>query len=270
MRSIWSGAVSFGLINVPVKLYSATEEHAISFDLLHKKDHSPIRYARICKADGKEVPYAEIVKGYEYEKGEYVVVEEEIFKQIDRKKTSTIEIVHFAKKEEIDSIYYERPYYLEPAKGADKSFALLRTVMAQSGKVGIVKYVFRNKEHIGVIKPHLKGIILDQMRYLSEIRDMESLKLPEDDLVTKKEIEMAIKLVEQLTEKFRPEMYKDEYTEELKQAIEEKLKGGKPRVKGTVSHPSKVHDIMSLLKASLEKPKAKSKKPRQPKKAKLA
>lgn len=261
MRSIWSGSISFGLINIPVKLYSAAEDHAISFDLLHKTDLSPIRYARICKADGKEIPYNEIVKGYEYEKGEYVVIEEQDFKQLEKVKTGAINIFHFSKKEEIDSIYFERPYYLEPGKGADKSYALLRETLLSSNKVAVVKYVFKNKEHLGIIKPYFNALVLNQMRFASEIRSLEELKLPEKGEVTKKEIDMALKLVDQLTDKFQPESYQDEYTHELQEVIDAKIKGITPSKKvAPRKQPSKVHDIMSLLKASIEEETKQSKK----------
>lgn len=256
MRSIWSGALSFGLLNIPIRLYSGSEEHALSFDLLHKKDLSPIRYARICKEDGKEIAYEDIVKGYEYQKGEYVVVTEEDFKSVDMEKTDAIEIVQFALKSEIDPIYYEKPYFLEPGKGADKPYALLRETLEKAKKVGIVKFIFRNKEHIGIVEPYGNALILNQMRFSSEIRDVEELKLPKERQVSKKEIEMALKLVDQLTEKFNPESFRDEYTEKLQKVIENKLKGIPTRIKKKAPpKPSKVHDIISLLKKSLEEPK---------------
>lgn len=268
MRSIWSGALSFGLINIPIRLYSGTEEHALSFDLLHKKDLSPIRYARICKEDGKEIPYEDIVKGYEYQKGEYVVVTEEDFKSVDMEKTDAIEIVQFALKSEIDPIYYEKPYFLEPGKGADKPYALLREALLKSKKVGIVKFVFRNREHIGIVEPYGQAIILNQMRFSSEIRDVEELKLPKNGQNNKKEVEMAMKLVDQLTDKFKPETFHDEYSEKLQKVIENKVKGIPfQKRKKEVSKPSKVHDIMSLLKKSLEEPKATKKNSRAKKSA---
>lgn len=256
MRSIWSGALSFGLINIPVHLFSGTEEHALSFDMLHKTDLSPIRYARICKQDGKEIPYKDIVKGYEFQKGEYIVVDESDFKSVDLPKSNAIEIVQFTMKAEIDSIYYEKPYFLEPGKGAEKPYALLREALMKSKKVGVVKFIFRNREHLGVIEPYGDAIILNQMRFLSEIRDVNELKLPKEGQVNKKEIEMALKLVDQLTDKFQPEAFHDEYTEKLQEVIDAKIKG-LPKSKKTAAapKPSKVHDIMSLLKASLEEPK---------------
>ncbi|MBA3957418.1 MAG: Ku protein [Parachlamydiaceae bacterium] len=261
MRPMWSGSLSFGLINIPVRLYSATEDHALSFDMLHKKDLSPIRFARICKEDEKEVPYKDIVKGYEYSKGEYVVVSEEDFKNADAHRANAIEILAFAKEEEIDTIFFEKPYFLEPAKGGDKAYALLREALEVSGKVGVVKFVFRNREHIGVVKPYQNAIVLNQMRFVSEVRSIDGLKLPEAES-SKKEVEVAVKLIGQLTEKFNPKAYKDTYVEQLKKVIDQKIKGTTPSKKGktaAVKSP-KVHDIMSLLKASLEEEKPRRKK----------
>lgn len=254
MRSIWSGSLSFGLINIPVQLYSATQEHALEFDMLHKKDLSPIRYMRVCKEDGQEVPYKDIVKGYEYQKGEYVVVTEEDFKHADVKKTTTIDIKDFVFEDEIDMIYFEKPYYLEPGKGSDKAYALLRDALKKSEKVGVVTFVLRNREHLGIIKPYKDAIVLNQLRFESEIREMEGLKLPKEGTATKKEVDTAMKLIDQLTEKFVAKAYKDTYIDDLKAIIDKKIKGISPKKKTEkgVAKPSKVHDIMSLLKASLE------------------
>ena len=151
MRALWSGSISFGLINIPIRLYSASEERGgLNLDMLHRKDLSPIRYARICKAEEKEVPYADIVKGYEYQKGDYIVISPEDLKNAQPKKTETIEISHFLKEEEIDPIFFEKPYYLEPAKGADKPYALLRETLVASKKVAVVKYILRDREHLGI------------------------------------------------------------------------------------------------------------------------
>ena len=259
MRAIWTGSISFGLINIPVRLYSATEEHPITFDLLHKTDLSPIRYARICKEEEKEVPYKDIVKGYEYQKGEYVVVEEEDFKKADEQKVKTIEIKQFTDISEIDFVYYERPYYLEPGKGADKAYALLRETLKASKKGAIVKFVFKNKEHLGVLKEYQNSIILNQMRFYEELRDINELKLPSKELISKKEMDMSLKLVSQLTEKFYPDHFHDEYTDSLRERIENKIKhhGKIPARKTAATHkPSKIHDITALLEASLKEAKA--------------
>lgn len=253
MRALWNGALSFGLINIPIRLYSAAEERGLNFDMLHKKDLSPIRYARICKADGKEIPYSDIVKGYKYEDGDYVVLVDEDFKRADVKKTKSIEIFDFVEEKEIDSIYYEKPYYLEPGKGADKAYVLLRESLKKSKKVGLAKFVFHMREHIAIIRPYGNMIILEQLRYQSEIRDPSDLHIPEKAEASSREITMAIKLIEQLTAHFKPKSYHDTYTEELKKVIEEKAKGKKHHVKkGKEPKITPVKDIMHLLKESLE------------------
>ena len=165
MRSIWKGALSFGMIHIPVRLYSASKSRELKFKLLHKKDLSEIRYARICKADGKEIPWEEIVKGYEYQKGDYVVLTEEDFEKADIKKTRTIEILDFTDENEIDTLYYSSPYYLEPEKGAGKAYALLREALKRSKKVAVGRFVFRHHEHLGVVRPHGDLLVLHQLRH---------------------------------------------------------------------------------------------------------
>lgn len=253
MKSIGSYSLSFGLVNIPVKVYSAAEEKALSFDMLHKKDLSPIRYARICKEDGEEVPYKDIVKGYEYEKGHYVVVEEEDFQAAGAKKRSTIEIRHFAYLDEIDPIYYEKPYYLEPDKRSGKAYQLLREALLQSKRVAVVDYVFRNRAHMGILLAAEDVLILLQIRYQMEIRSPESLVVPKEKL-SEKELEVALQLVDQQTRPFKPEEYHDIYTEELMNVIEQKLQGKKPSKK-SVKAPSKTpeRDLMHLLKESMKK-----------------
>ncbi len=271
MRALWSGAVSFGLINIPIRLFSASEERSLDLDMLHKKDLSPIRYARICKAEEKEIPYQDIVKGYEYQKGEYVVVSPEDLKNARTEKSQSIEILHFAKAEEIDSIYFEKPYFLEPGKGANKPYALLRETLLASKKVAIVKYVFRDREHIGILRPYQNCILLLQMRYTEEIRALDELKLPDEKIVNKKELDMSLKLVNELTEKFNAEQYHDNYTDQLKELIEAKIAGetrSGTRKKTPNSKSAKIHDITALLEASLKETRARAteKKPSPPKK----
>lgn len=253
MRPIWSGIISFGLINIPVRLYSATAEKGPDFDLLHKKDFSPIRYARICRSDGKEIPWEEIVKGYEYEEGDYVVLADEDFKKADLKKTKSIEVTEFVSEESIDTSLFEKPYYLEPDKSSAKAYALLREALKKSGKVGIVKFVLRMRERLGIIKPHRNMIILNQMRFANELRSEKELELPEEDLISQKDIDLALLFINQLTTSFDPKKYKDEYREELEGVIEEKIKGKTPKARGEAPEPSDVKDLMSLLKKSLER-----------------
>lgn len=255
MRAIWTGSINFGLINIPVRLYSASEEHPLSFDFLHKTDLSPIRYARICKNEEKEVPYKDIVKGYEYQKDQYVVVDDEELKRANEQKVKTIEIKQFAQLSEIDFVFFERPYYLEPGKGAEKAYALLRETLRISKKTAVVKFVIRNKEHLGILKEYQNVIVLDQMRFSEEMRSTESLKLPAKDIITKKEIDMALKLVDQLTEKFNSQQYHDEYTQLLKETIEAKVRSGKKplsRKQQHIKESAKIHDITALLEASLK------------------
>lgn len=251
MRSIWSGAISFGLVNIPIRLYSATGSEDLDFDMLDKKNLSPIRYARISLADGKEVEYKDIVKGYEYEKGSYIVLTDKDFEKASPEKTKTIDITDFVKEEEIDSVYFEKSYYLEPDKGAAKAYILLREALLQSNKVGIAEYMIRNRVRLGALKVSGNLIILNQLRYHSEIRDASALKVP-DQNVSDKEIDMAVKLIAQLTKKFKPENYKDNYIEELKKIIEAKAQGKEIRVSAHAEQPTKVKDLMSVLKESLK------------------
>ena len=253
MRALWTGSLSFGLINIPIRLYSATQDNSLNFDMLHKKDLSPIRYARICKLDGKEIPYQDIVKGYQYEKGDYVVLVEEDFNRANLKKTKLIEIVNFVEEKEIDPIFYEKPYYLEPGKGAEKAYVLLRESLKKSKKVAIGRFVFHHREHIAAIKPYENILMLDQLRFDSEIKKAVDLQIPENIKTTKQEIEMALLLIEKLTTHFHPEKYHDTYIEALQQIIKEKAKGKKPRArKNEKVKETSAKNIVQLLKKSLE------------------
>lgn len=252
MRALWTGALSFGLINIPMRLYSATQEHTLNFDMLHKKDLSPIRYARICKADGKEIPYEDIVKGYQYQKGDYVVLVDEDFKRANLKKTKTIDMANFIDEKEIDPIYYEKPYFLEPGKGAEKAYVLLREVLKKSKKVGLAHFVLHHREHMAIIKPHGQLLILNQLRYQSELKKPAQLNIPESAKTSPSEVKMALQLIDQMTDHFHPEEYHDTYIEELQEIIAEKAKGKKPRTKGKEPKITDVKDIMRMLKESLE------------------
>ena len=227
MHSLWSGSISFGLVNIPVHLYSGVNPHeGIDLDMLHKDDHSPIRYARVCRKDGEEIPWNDIVKGYEYRDGDYVVLTKSDMDKLDTKKTETIDIQHFVDDSEIDVRYYEHPYYLEPVKGGEKAYALLRAALEQSDKVGIATFVLRQREHLGVIKPVGNALVLNQMRFPTDLREATDLKFPSLDSVTAAEIKLALKFVSQETKHFVPEDHHDTYTEELEDMIE-----AKPEVK---------------------------------------
>lgn len=258
MRAIWSGAINFGLVNIPVKLYSGTISNAIDFDMLDKHDNAPIRYARISTTSGKEIPYENIVKGYKYNGEDYIVITKEDFEKVNVEKTKTIDIVDFVKEVEIDSVYYEKPYFLEPDKSAAKSYALLREALLKSKKVGIALFVLRNKEHLGIIKPYGELIVLNQIRFEQELRKPDELNLPKLKEIKGKELEMALALIDQLTSKFKPENYKDIYTDELMKMIEKKAKGEIVKPQGKKRKAGEVKDLMTLLKASLKNTRKKA------------
>jgi DNA end-binding protein Ku len=249
-RAIWTGAISFGLINIPVKLYSAVQDSRLDLDMLDSKDHSNIKFKRVNENTGKEVQYNDIVKGYKLE-DDYVVLEPEDFEYADAKKTKTIEIINFVKEKEIDSIYYEQPYYLEPDKSGEKAYGLLRDALAESGKVGVSSFVMRNKEALAIIKPYEKIIVLNRIRFEEEIRSTEDIKTPEVSKTKSKEHTMAVKLVEQLTEKFDISKYRDTYTDKLLQIIKDKAKGKKVRQRKMRVVHTKTDNLMEALQASL-------------------
>jgi len=251
MRSLWTGSISFGLVNIPVRLYSASPEEKLNLDMLHTTDHSPIRYARVCKAEEREVPYTEIVKGYKMG-DEYVVLDDADFKKANAKKTGSIDIQSFAKLDEIDCIYFEKPYYIEPDKSAKKAYALLHTALVKSGTVGIATFVLRNRERLAALKVHEHMLTLNQMRFASELAPLEKLSIPKDEKVSEKEVSMAMRLIDELTEPFRVEKYKDTYTDELRELIEKKARGEKVRPKGAAPKPTRVTDLSILLQRSLE------------------
>ena len=250
MRSIWTGAIGFGLVNIPVKMYSAVQRSELNLDMLDKKDHSRIKYQRINEKSGKPVDYDQIVKGYKYG-DDYVILDDKDFEAANAKKTKTIEISDFVKEEEIDSMYYETPYYLEPDKSGVRAYALLRAALQKTKKVGIATFVMRSKEGLAVLRPSDNVIVLNRIRFAEEVLDPSELHLPEEQTMKKPELDMAISLIDQLTTKFDISAFKDTYTEQLMNVIESKARGKKTTVpKMTVVHSSTT-DLMSQLKASL-------------------
>ena len=258
MKVIWSGSVSFGLVTIPVKLYSGSQSNTLDLDMLRRGDLCPVKYSRVCRDDGKEIPWEDIVKGYEFKDGDYVVLDKEDFEKANVEKTKTIDVLDFVKESEIDTLFYEKPYYLEPEKAGVKPYALLREALKKSKKVGIGNVVIRNREHIGVIKPYGSLLVFNQLRYHDEIRDHKDLNLPESKMVKEKELNMAIELIDKSTSKFKPGDYEDTYIEDLKKIIEAKAKGKKPKAKGKEPKQAKVIDMMTLLKKSLDQKKKKS------------
>ncbi|MFV8328020.1 Ku protein [Flavobacterium sp. ZS1P14] len=256
-KSLWAGSITFGLINIPVKVFSAVKDSSIEMNMLDKNDYSNIKFKRVNENTGKEVTYADIVKGYKLD-DQYVVVEDSDFEAAEAEKTKTIEIMNFVDEGEIDTIYYEQPYYLEPDKGATKAYALLRDALQASGKVGVGSIVLRNKESLVILKSYKNVIVLNRIRFQEEIRNTAELKVPPLSEMNTKEMDMAIKLVGQLTEKFDITSYKDNYTAKLLEIIKDKAKGKKqvaPKLK--VVHKQS-DDLMAMLKASLENKKSKS------------
>lgn len=260
MHAIWSGGISFGLVNIPVKLYSGAEDSEFHFRMLHKTDHSPIRYARICQNDGREVAYKDIVKGYEYEKDSYVILNDEDFEKANVRATHTIDIIEFSFEKEIDFRYFDKPYYLEPGKGADKAYVLLCEALKKAKKIAIAKLVLHNREHLAVIKPIGQVLVLNQLRFAAQIREPKGLNLPKTTTVQKRELEMALALVDQLTAHFNPKDFHDTYTEDLEKIIANKIKGNKIKTKGKIPSKTAAKDLMAALKASLKKKSSGTKK----------
>jgi len=259
MRPIWEGALSFGLILIPVKLYKATEERKPDFHLVRKDDLCPVKYTRVCKFTGEEIPYDKITHSYEYNKGDYIIFDDEDFQKAYKKRTENIEILEFTGLNEVDPKFYEQPYYLEPTKGALKVYALLREALRRTGKAGVARYVLHNLEHMGILTIDGDILILNQIRFNTEIRQPGNLQIPSYENMSEKEIDTAIMLINQLTLPFKPEDFSDTYSEEIKKAIEEKAKTGKIsfEVSEQTEKPGVVVDLMEKLKLSLEEAKKK-------------
>lgn len=235
-------------------MFSGTNpRQGIDLTMLHKEDHAPIRYERVCRKDGEEVPWDDIVKGYEYREGDYIVLSQKELEELDAKKTQTIDILQFVDEPDIDIRYFEKPYYLEVVKGGEKAYALLRAALKKSNKIALAKFVMHEHEHIAVIKPVGRALVLDQMRYPSDLREPGELHLPTDKDLTDKEIDMALKLVKQETRPFIPEDLHDTYTDELEDLIKQKAKGTKPvKAKAEKHTETSAKDLMEVLKASLK------------------
>jgi DNA end-binding protein Ku len=257
MRAIWTGAIGFGLVNIPVRLFSAVEQSELDLDMLDKKDHSRIRFKRVNEETGKEVAWENIVKGYDYN-GKYIVLTDEDFEKASPEKSKIIEIAEFVDEKEIESIFFETPYFLEPQKSGEKAYVLLREALKKSGKVGFGNFVMRSKESLCVLKPMDNVILLNKIRFAQEIRNLKDLNIPGKVTIKPGELQMAMALINQLSGKFDIAKYKDSYTDALLKLIHAKAKGKKP----TAPHLRVVHsnakDLMSQLKASLDVKKKKA------------
>src|ERR1044072_8739583 len=225
-RAIWKGSISFGLVNIPIALYPATRKEELKFRLLRAKDLSPVNYKRVAAKDGKEVPWDEIVKGYEYEKGKYVVLKDEDFQRVDLEATQTVDIQDFVELEEIDPMFFYKPYYLEPQKGGDKAYVLLRDALKKSGKVGIAKVVIKTRQYLAGVKPEDGVLVLELMHFADELADASKLHVPKKLEAGKREKDMAKTLLGSMSAKWDPEKYHDDYRDAVMKVIEEKVEHG--------------------------------------------
>jgi DNA end-binding protein Ku len=259
MATIWKGAITFGLVNIPVELRPAVRTDRLSFRMLHAEDMAPVKYERVCSADGEPVPWSEIVKGYEYAKGKFVVVTPEDFEQAKLEKSKTIDILDFAKDEEIDPRFFDTPYYLVPTKAGEKAYALLREAIRKCDSVGIGKIIIRETQHLVGIKVVGDALVLETMRFADELIAVKELSFPTSEIVRPQELSMAEQLVSNLQGPFDPTKYTDEYRANLMRIIKAKMKGKKVELEEPDEGPAdpKVIDLMSRLRASLEQGRAK-------------
>src|SRR3954469_21652583 len=263
MRAIWKGSISFGLVNIPIALYPATRREELKFRLLRAADHSPVNYKRVAQADGKEVPWDQIVKGYEYEKGKFVVLDEKDFQRVDLEATKTVDIQDFVDVEEIDPMFFYKPYYLEPQKGGDKAYVLLREALADGKKAGIAKVVIKTRQYLAGVKAMKDVLVLELMHFAEELSDAEKLHVPKKLEPGKREMDMAKALVDSMSGKWDPEKYHDDYREALLEVIEQKVESGgeeiedKPKEKKA---STKVIDLVAVLQESLAQSKGAKKK----------
>ena len=255
-RAIWKGSISFGLVNIPVSLHSAEVRNELSFHLLDRKNLSPVYYKRVDEATGKEVDWSNIVRGYEYEPGQYVVLSDEDLRRANVKATQTVEIIEFVDGSDIPPLFYDKPYYLQPDKKAHKSYALLREVMRRTGKYGIAKVVLRSRQYIAAVYPEGNVLVVNLLRYLYELRDASTLDVPSRVELSDGEIKMAQRLVETMFGEWDPKRYHDTYRDDLLRMIHYRVKTGQAAESREASPPpsrqTKVVNIMDLLKRSVE------------------
>jgi DNA end-binding protein Ku len=251
-RALWKGSISFGLVNIPVELHTAVRNHRPKFRMLHAKDKSPVRFERVCITDGRPVGWDDLVKGYEYAKGHFVVLTKEDFQAAALEKTRTVDIIDFVKAEEIDDRFFETPYYLVPAKGGERAYALLREAIRESGRVGIAKFILRDAQHLAAVEVIDQAIVLTVMRFADEMVDVTQFELPSADGVRKAELDMAKALVNSLAAEWDPSKYTDVYRENLLRIIQAKTKGKEADLE-PISEPrqAEVVDLMERLRRSL-------------------
>ena len=271
-RALWKGSINFGLVNIPVAVYPAETSKSLDLDMLDRRDFAPIKYQRINKRTGKEVPWDQIVKGYQYEKGEYVTLTDEELRSANVEATQSVDILDFVAAAEISPVYFEKPYYLEPQKNGRRAYMLLREVLVKSNKVAIARVVIRSREHLAAVIPEWNVLILNLLRFQHELRDSKGLDIPEAGskgrAISAGELQMAERLIEAMSGPWNPAKYRDEYREDLENLIERKIKSGRPRAVSTDGRApapktgGKVVDIMSLLQRSVAQAQKKDDAPR--------
>ncbi len=249
MKSVWSGSIGFGLVNIPIKLFSAIESSKLDFDMLDKKDHANIKFKRVNGNTGKEVLWENIVKGYMLD-DKYVLLEDKDFKKASPEKTAHIEILQFVKAAEIDSVYFEAPYFIQPEKSGARAYELLREALEKTGKAGLGSFVMREREHVCLIKPYGNILVLNRLRFAEEVRDPAEITTPAAK-PKPAEVKMAVDLIDQLTKPFKPSIFKDDYSDKLMKIIKAKAKNKPIPYKPMKIVHSKTTDLMDQLKASL-------------------
>ncbi|HVA33231.1 MAG TPA: Ku protein [Candidatus Baltobacteraceae bacterium] len=255
-HAIWSGSINFGLVTIPVKLFTAVRTDELSFNMLHKKDEGRIKYERICSVDGKPVPWDEIVKGYEYEKGQYVVLTDEDFKKVNPEATQSVDILEFVELDKINPMYFDKPYYLEPTKQGRHAYALLREALATSNRVAIARVVIRTKEYIAAVKPIDQALVLELMHWANEIVESDSIDLPESTKLPEAEMKMAKMLIDTMSvDEFEPEKFTNKYHDELMAMIEARAAGKELPKPKKAAPRAKVVNLMDVLAQSLEESK---------------
>jgi DNA end-binding protein Ku len=251
MKTMWKGAISFGLVSIPVRVFPATEEKTLRFNQLHDKDHGRIRYKRVCSKDGEEVAFDNIVRGYEYEKDRYVIITDEDLDAVPVESSRAIDIAQFVDVAEIDPILFKKSYYLAPEETGVKAYHLLREALGENGKVGIAKVSFRDKEHLAAIRLREDVLVLETMFWPDEIRKPAFEELDKEVKIRPQEVQMARSLIDNLSDDWKPEEFSDEYREALLQIVEKKVAGEEIEVV-EAAEPTKVADLMEALKASVE------------------
>jgi DNA end-binding protein Ku len=260
MRPIWKGTISFGLVSIPVSLYPATRREELKFRLLRASDLSPVNYKRVAEADGKEVPWDQIVKGYEHEKGKFVVLKDEDFARVDMEATQTVEIINFVELDQVDPLLFYKPYFMEPGKGGDKAYVLLRDALAASKMIGIAKVVIKVRQHLAAIKPQQSGLMLELMHFPEELLSSSEVKAPTVKGASQPEMNMATQLIQSMTTAWNPDMYHDDYHDALEKLIEKKVAHGgeaTPASK-TARKATNVIDLVSVLQQSIKEAEGKA------------